>query len=79
VETFLVRLAPPVPGTTSATPRELHGVVESLRLRRSHPFRGSNQLLRLLSDGLELTQASSCDEPSEMTTDEETDRAMNHE
>jgi hypothetical protein len=43
-----VRIATPAPGANGAKPRELHGVVEQLRLQRSDPFRGSDELLRLL-------------------------------
>ena len=48
METFVVRIATPVPGAKDAEPRELHGVVEQLRSKRSHPFSGSEELLRLL-------------------------------
>ena len=52
VETFVVRIAAPALGATGAKPRELHGVVEHLRSKRSDPFRGSEQLLGLLRDGI---------------------------
>jgi hypothetical protein len=49
VETFVVRIATPAPGAMDAASRELHGVVEQLRSKRSQPFRGNDELLRLLS------------------------------
>lgn len=53
METFVVRIATPAPAARGAKPHELHGVVEQLRSKRSDAFRGSEQLLRLLSDGLQ--------------------------
>lgn len=52
VETFVVRLIRPAPGAGGLTLGGLHGVVEHLRSKQSLPFRGSDELLRLLTDGL---------------------------
>lgn len=49
METFVVRIATPAPAAKDTEPRELHGVVEQLRSKQSRPFRGSNELLRLLA------------------------------
>lgn len=48
METFVVRIATPAPAAKDREPRELHGMVEQLRSKQSRPFRGSNELLRLL-------------------------------
>ena len=48
METFVVRIAIPAAAAKATEPQELHGVVEQLRSKRSHPFRGSEELLRLL-------------------------------
>ena len=53
METFVVRIARPDPSASGAKPRELHGVVEQLRSKQSHAFRGSHELLALLSDELQ--------------------------
>lgn len=51
METFVVRITEPAPGSGGGK-NELHGVVEHLRSRESRPFQGSNQLLSLLADGV---------------------------
>lgn len=48
MQTFVVRIVRPAAREKRANPRELHGVVEELRSKQSHPFRGSDELLRLL-------------------------------
>ncbi len=52
METFVIRLAEPAPPSHDARSPDLHGVVEHLRSRETRPFRGTDQLLRLLVDGL---------------------------
>ena len=56
MDTVAVRIATPLPGAKDAEQRELHGVVEQLRSKRSHPFRGSEELLRLLSTNAVSTE-----------------------
>jgi hypothetical protein len=58
VETFVIRLTKPAPEADGMTADELRGVIEHLRLKQSRPFRGSDQLLELLTDGLAARQAS---------------------
>ena len=58
VETFVIRITEPAPGSHGATSTELHGVAEHLRSRESRSFRGSNQLLRLLADWLAAPQVT---------------------
>jgi hypothetical protein len=56
VETFVVRIATPAPGAKDPEPRELHGVVEQLRSKRTYAFRGSDELLRLLRSNTTSTR-----------------------
>ena len=56
METFVVRIAPPVTGANDAEPPDLHGIVEQLRSKRSHPFSGSEELLRLLRTNAASTE-----------------------
>ena len=63
VETFVVRLARPAADAGDGAAGELHGVVDHLRSKQSRAFRGNDELLRFLVEGLAAREPPASSQP----------------